>query len=68
MINNGSNSSPTASTDNYISFDGFRIDNTLENPIYKMSGYSLIKGTGTPISKLANTNNYIDFRFSLGVS
>ena len=68
MINDGSNSSPTASTNNYISFDGFRIENTLENPIYKMSGYSLIKGTGTPISKLSNTNNYIDFRFSLGVS
>jgi len=68
MINVGSASSPSASTNNYISFDGFRIDNTLENPIYKMSGYSIIKGTGTPISKLANTNNYIDFRFSLGVS
>jgi hypothetical protein len=68
MINNGNAASPTASTDNYISFDGFRIDNTLENPTYKMSGYSLIKGTGISISKLANTNNYIDFRFSLGVS
>jgi hypothetical protein len=68
MINNGNAATPAASTDNYISFDGFRIDNTLENPTYKMSGYSLIKGTGTSISKLANTNNYIDFRFSLGVS
>jgi hypothetical protein len=68
MVNNGSAATPVASTDNYISFDGFRIDNTLENPTYKMSGYSLIKGTGTSISKLANTNNYIDFRFSLGVS
>jgi hypothetical protein len=68
MVNNGNATTPVASTDNYISFDGFRIDNTLENPTYKMSGYSLIKGTGTSISKLANTNNYIDFRFSLGVS
>lgn len=68
MVNNGSAATPTASTDNYVSFDGFRIDNTLENPTYKMSGYSLIKGTGTSITKLANTNNYIDFRFSLGVS
>lgn len=52
----------------YIAFDGFRIDNTTENPIYKLSGYSIIKNDGYPITKSANTNNYIDFRFSLGVS
>lgn len=56
------------STNHYIAFDGFRIDNTTENPIYKMSGYSVIKYDGNPIIKSANTNNYIDFRFSLGVS
>ena len=39
-----------------------------ENPTYKMSGYSIIKNNGLPIIKTANTNNYIDFRFSLGVS
>jgi hypothetical protein len=52
----------------YLALDGFRIDNTLENPTYKMSGYSIIRGDGSPIIKLTNTNNYIDFRFSLGVS
>ena len=52
----------------YIALDGFRIDNTTENPIYKMSGYSIIKGDGNPITKSANTNNYIDFRFAIGVS
>ena len=56
------------SSDHYIAFDGFRIDNTTENPIYKMSGYSVIKFDGNPIIKSANTNNYVDFRFSLGVS
>ncbi len=60
--------SAAPSTDHYISFDGFRIDNTIENPTYKLSGYSIIKKDGHPISKLANTNNYIDFRFSLGVT
>lgn len=55
-------------SDHYICFDGFRIDNTTENPSYKMTGYSIIRKDGTPITKLANTNNYVDFRFSLGVS
>jgi hypothetical protein len=58
----------TPSTEHYIGFDGFRIDNTTENPVYKMSGYSVVRKNGRPITKLANTNNYIDFRFSLGVS
>lgn len=52
----------------YIAFDGFRIDNTTENPVYKMSGYSVVKNDGYPITKSANTNNYIDFRFAIGVS
>jgi hypothetical protein len=54
--------------DHYIAFDGFRIDNTTENPVHKLTGYSIIKKNGRPITKLANTNNYVDFRFSLGVS
>jgi hypothetical protein len=51
----------------YVALDGFRIDNTTENPTYKMSGYSVIKNDGRPIIKSANTNNYIDFRFAIGV-
>lgn len=57
-----------ASTDHFIALDGFRIDNTTENPVHKLAGYSIIKKDGHPITKLANTNNYIDFRFGLGVS
>ncbi|MFY9304809.1 MAG: hypothetical protein WAO31_04855, partial [Rhodoluna sp.] len=56
------------STDHFIALDGFRIDNTTENPLYKMSGYSIVRNDGNPIIKSANTNNYIDFRYSLGVS
>lgn len=53
----------------YICFDGFRIENTTENPLYKMSGYSIISNdTSVPVTKLPNTNNYVDFRFGLGVS
>ena len=60
--------SSVPSTNHYICFDGLRLDSTVENPVYKMSGYSIVRKDGTPISKLANTNNYIDFRFSLGVA
>lgn len=56
-------------TDNqYLALDGFRIENMTENPVYKMSGYSVVKNDGNPIIKFANANNYIDFRFSLGIS
>lgn len=59
----------TSSDDHFIAFDGFRIDNTTENPAYKMSGYSIVATpSAVPITKSANSNNYIDFRFSLGVS
>lgn len=60
--------SSNPSADHYVCFDGLRLDNTTENPVYKMSGYSIVRTDGTPITKLANTNNYVDFRFSLGVS
>jgi hypothetical protein len=59
----------SSSTDHFIALDGFRIDNTTENPAYKMSGYSVVATSGAvPITKSANSNNYIDFRFALGVS
>ena len=58
----------TPSDQHYIAFDGFRIDNTTENPIYKMSGYSVVKYDGTPAIIAPNANNYVDFRFSLGIS
>ena len=59
----------TSSDDHFLALDGFRIDNTTENPAYKMSGYSIVSTSGAaPITKSANSNNYIDFRFSLGIS
>ena len=61
-------SDDSLSQDHYLALDALRLDNTTENPTYKMSGYSIIKNNGLPIIKTANTNNYIDFRFSLGVS
>lgn len=61
-------SDDSLSSDHFVALDGFRLENTTENPIYKMSGYSIISNNGIPITKPANTNNYIDFRFSLGIS
>lgn len=54
----------------YIALDGFRLDNiTTENPLYKMVGYSPIRTSdGTPIVKVSNTNNYVEFRFGIGVT
>jgi len=57
------------SSDYYVALDGFRIDNlTTENPLYKMSGYSVVKYDGRPITKFNNTNNYVEFRFALGIT
>jgi hypothetical protein len=62
----------STSTDHYVAMDGFRIENTTENPVYKLSGYSPVRSEdnssyGEPIVKYSNTNNYIDFRFNLGI-
>ena len=60
--------SSAPSDDFYIALDGLRIDNlSTENPLYKMIGYSIVKIDGNPIIKYQNTNNYIEFRLSLGI-
>ena len=57
------------SDDWYVVLDGFRIDNiSTTNPLYKMVGYSIVKIDGSPIVKFQNTNNYIEFRLSLGLT
>lgn len=57
------------SDDFYIALDGFRIDNiSTTNPLYKMTGYSIVKIDGNPITKFQNTNNYVEFRLSLGLT
>jgi hypothetical protein len=53
----------------YIELEGIRLENdTTLNPLYGMVGYSVVRTTnGQPIYKYQNTNNYIEFRFSLDV-
>jgi hypothetical protein len=58
------------STEHYVALDGLRIDNiSTENPLYKLVGYSPTQTSdGYPIVKFENTNNFIEFRFGIGVS
>ena len=53
----------------YVCLDGLRLENiTSTNSLYGLTGYSVIKTVGAkPIVKSANTTNYIEFRFALGV-
>jgi hypothetical protein len=54
----------------YVCLDGVRLENvTSTNSLYGLTGYSVIKNVESrPIVKSANTTNYIEFRFALGVS
>lgn len=56
--------------DYYIIYDGIRIENiSTLNPLYSLVGYNLISTQNAfPIAKLENTNNYIEYRFGLGVT
>ena len=58
-------------TSNYkVVMDGLRIDNvTSQNPLYTMVGYDIIRNDNAyPILKSENTNNYIEYRFGIGVT
>ena len=57
------------SPSHYVELEGLRIENeTTENPVYGMVGYSVVRTTdGQPLYKYQNTNNYIEFRFNLDV-
>lgn len=57
-------------TSNYfVVLDGIRIDNiSTPNPLYSMIGYNIITtDDGLPILKAENTNNYVEYRFGIGV-
>ena len=58
------------SGDYYIGLDAMRLENIATvNPLYGLTGYSLIKTDGAEtIIKSPNTSNYLEFRFSIGVT
>jgi hypothetical protein len=58
-----------ADNNNFFLFDGIRIDNvTATNPLYSLVGYNLITTNDSyPVLKEENTNNFIEYRFGIGV-
>lgn len=58
------------SSNYYIALDALRLENTQTvNPLYGLTGYSVVKNaTAETIVKSPNTSNYIEFRFSIGVT
>lgn len=57
------------SEDYYVCLDALRIENTsTTSPLYGLTGYSVIKNTDSnTIVKAANTTNFIEFRFAIGI-
>jgi hypothetical protein len=53
----------------YIAIDAIRVENvTAQNPLYGLTGYSVVKSIDAlPLIKIANTTNYIEFRFAIGI-
>lgn len=53
----------------FVSLDAIRLDNIATvNPLYGMTGYSLIQNEdAVTVKKNPNTNNYIEFRVNIGV-
>lgn len=53
----------------YIALDAIRVENvTTQNPLYGLTGYSVVKSVNAlPLVKVANTTNYIEFRFAVGI-
>ena len=58
------------SEDYYIALDALRLENVATvNPLYGLTGYSIIKNDNAEtIVKSPNTSNYVEFRFSIGVT
>lgn len=57
------------SEDFYVCLDAIRFENTsTTNSLYGLTGYSVIKNTNAAtIIKIANTTNYLEFRFAMDV-
>lgn len=64
VIKNGA-----ASEDFYVFLDALRLDNTsVVNSLYGLTGYSVIRNTDSKtVTKLANTTNFMEFRFAMDV-
>ena len=54
----------------YVALDALRLENVATvNPLYGLTGYSVIQTSGAAtVVKSPNTNNYVEFRFSVDLS
>ena len=70
VLEDNGTAGPFPSSDYYIALDALRLENiATTNPLYGLTGYSVIKNdTSATIIKSPNTSNYIEFRFSIGVT
>jgi hypothetical protein len=58
------------SSNYYVALDALRLENIATvNPLYGLTGYSVIQNAdASTIVKSPNTSNYVEFRFSVGVT
>jgi hypothetical protein len=70
ILDDSSGPTPTPSDQYYIALDAMRLENiATTNPLYGLVGYSVIQTTDAEtIVKSPNTSNYIEFRFSIGLT
>lgn len=53
----------------YIGLDAIRVENvSTQNPLYGLTGYTIVKNINEqPVLKGSNTNNYVEYRMTVGV-
>jgi hypothetical protein len=70
VLSEDSGPNPTPSSNYYVALDALRLENIATvNPLYGLTGYSVVKNANAEtVIKSPNTSNYVEFRFSIGVS
>jgi hypothetical protein len=70
VLSENSGPTPVPSSNYYVALDALRLENIATvNPLYGLTGYSIVKNDNAEtVIKSPNTSNYVEFRFSIGVS
>lgn len=56
------------SNEYYVALDAMRIENIADtNPLYGLTGYTVVVNNGLPLTKNVNSSNIVEFRFGLGI-
>jgi len=68
-VESAANYSGSGLTDFAICLDAVRFENKSNtNPLYGLTGYTVVNTAGIPIVKSQNTNNLIEFKFVVGAT